>query len=38
MRQAIEAFNRRDMAALAEISHEQLEWTSVMAAVDSGQL
>ena len=36
VRQAIEAFNRRDVVELAEISHDDLEWTSVMAAVDSG--
>ena len=36
VRMAILAFNRRDLRALAEISHEDLEWTSVMAAVDSG--
>ena len=36
VRQAIEAFNRRDLRALAEISHEDLEWTSALAAVDTG--
>jgi ketosteroid isomerase-like protein len=36
VRQAIEALNRRDLRALAEISHEDLEWTSALAAVDTG--
>jgi uncharacterized protein len=36
VRRAYEAFNRRDLRALAELSHEDLEFTSVMAAVDAG--
>ncbi len=36
VRHAMDVFNRRDLRALAEISHEDLEWTSVMAAVDTG--
>ena len=36
VRHAMDVFNRRDLMALAEISHEDLEWTSVMAAMDSG--
>jgi ketosteroid isomerase-like protein len=33
---AIDAFNRRDMRALAELSHEDLEFVSVLTAVDAG--
>ena len=36
VRRGYEAFNRRDLRALAELSHEDLEFTSVMAAVDAG--
>jgi ketosteroid isomerase-like protein len=36
VREAIEAFNRRDLRALAETPHEDLEWTSALAAVDTG--
>jgi ketosteroid isomerase-like protein len=34
VRRAVEAFNRRDFAALADYSHEELEFVSVIAAVD----
>jgi ketosteroid isomerase-like protein len=34
VRRAVEAFNRRDVAALADYSHEELEFVSVLAAVD----
>jgi len=34
VRRAVDAFNRRDFAALADYSHEELEWVSVLAAVD----
>ena len=33
---AIDAFNRRDIRALAELSHEDLEFVSVLTAVDAG--
>ena len=33
---AIVAFNRRDMRGLAELSHEDLEFVSVLTAVDAG--
>lgn len=36
VRRAIDAFNRRDLKMLTEVSHDDLEWTSVMAAVDTG--
>ena len=36
VRRAIEAFNRRDFDAMAEVSHEDLEFTSVLTAVDAG--
>jgi len=32
----IDAFNRRDMRGLAELSHEDLEFVSVLTAVDAG--
>ena len=35
-RRAIEAFNRRDFDAMAEVSHEDVEFTSVLTAVDAG--
>jgi ketosteroid isomerase-like protein len=35
VRRAVEAFNRRDFAALADYSHEELEFVSVLAAVDA---
>ena len=34
VRRAVEAFNRRDFAALADYSDEELEFVSVIAAVD----
>src|SRR5918911_833810 len=34
--EAGEAFNRRDRAALTALSHEDLEFVSVLAAVDAG--
>ena len=34
VRRVYEAFTRRDVAALADYSHEDLEWVSVLAAVD----
>ena len=36
LQRAIDAFNRRDMRALAEASHEDLEFVSVLTAVDAG--
>src|SRR6478672_4381469 len=36
VRRAREAFNRRDLRALAEMSHEDLEFESVLTAVDAG--
>lgn len=36
VRRGYEAFNRRDLKELAELSHEDLEFTSVIAAVDAG--
>jgi ketosteroid isomerase-like protein len=35
VRRAREAFNCRDLRALAEMSHEDLEFVSVLAAVDA---
>jgi ketosteroid isomerase-like protein len=32
----VEAFNGRDMGGLAELSHEDLEFVSVLTAVDAG--
>ena|SRR5215208_1009922 len=32
----VDAFNRRDMTGLAELSHEDLEFVSVLTAVDAG--
>src|SRR5436190_6052735 len=34
-RRNVEAFNRRDFAALADYSHEEIEFVSVLAAVDA---
>jgi len=36
VRRAIDAFNSRDFATLAELSHEDLEFTSILTAVDAG--
>ena len=36
VQRAIDAFNRRDIRALAELSHEDLEFVSVLTAVDAG--
>jgi ketosteroid isomerase-like protein len=36
VRRAFEAFNRRDLRALAELSDEDLEFVSVLSAVDAG--
>jgi len=36
VQRAADAFNRRDMRALAEASHEDLEFVSVLTAVDAG--
>ena len=36
VKRAADAFNRRDMRALAEASHEDLEFVSVLTAVDAG--
>jgi ketosteroid isomerase-like protein len=33
---ASDAFNRRDLQALAEMTHEDLEFSSVLTAVDAG--
>jgi ketosteroid isomerase-like protein len=35
VRRAIEAFNRRDLAALAEVAHDDFEFVSVLTAVDA---
>ena len=35
VRSAIEAFNRRDLKALAELAHEDFEFVSVLTAVDA---
>lgn len=35
VRRAVEAFNRRDLEAMAAYSHDDLEFVSVMAAVDA---
>jgi ketosteroid isomerase-like protein len=36
VRRSFEAFNRRDLRALAELSDEDLEFVSVLSAVDAG--
>ena len=36
VRRLVEAFNRRDMRGLAELSHDDLEFVSVLTAVDAG--
>ena len=36
VRAAIDAFNRRDLRALAELSHPDLEFVSVLTGVDAG--
>ena len=36
VQRAADAFNRRDMSSLAELSHEDLEFVSVLTAVDAG--
>jgi ketosteroid isomerase-like protein len=35
VRRAIEAFNRRDLTALAEVAHDDFEFVSVLTAVDA---
>ena len=35
VQRAIDAFNRRDFGVLAELSHEELEFVSVLTAVDA---
>src|SRR6476619_6774384 len=35
VRRAIEAFNRRDLKALAELTHDDFEFVSVLTAVDA---
>jgi len=36
IKRAIDAFNRRDLSALAELAHEDFEFVSVLTAVDTG--
>jgi ketosteroid isomerase-like protein len=36
VRRGVEAFNRRDFRTLAELTHDDLEFVSVLTAVDAG--